>query len=142
MSKIGFKDDMLFLLSVEEYEKYKDKIDNLGVWWWLRSSGYDSNIVAGVTYDGTVIPNGSYVNSTYDVRPALHYESIENEIILANKPSYFFWKGNRWKIIDEENKIAISDRVLLKAQFDTKSNNYENSKIRKKLLELVNIDYF
>lgn len=67
----GYK---LFLLSMDEYEKYRNKIPNVDGWWWLRSP------VAGV--EGRTACINSYVSTNYHynqnvcrgrlgVRPAL-----------------------------------------------------------------------
>lgn len=39
--EIGYKDDVIFSLSIEEYEHYKDVFPSLikNEWFWLRSSG-------------------------------------------------------------------------------------------------------
>lgn len=65
----GFK---LFLLSNDEYEKYRDEIPNLHCEWWLRSQGYGEDLVAFVKTDGSVRRSGCGVRSDdIGVRPAL-----------------------------------------------------------------------
>lgn len=65
----GFK---LFLLSNDEYGKYRDEIPNLHCEWWLRSQGYGEDLVAYVKTDGSVRRSGDGVRSDdIGVRPAL-----------------------------------------------------------------------
>lgn len=66
--------DGLTLLSEEEYLAIEIPISNM-CWWWLRSSGHYSDIVAYVGYEGN--PSLSYyVNySCGSVRPALIIKS-------------------------------------------------------------------
>lgn len=60
------------LLSVEEYEKYKNVIPNINNWWWLRTPGDYQDYAASVNPDRTVYLNGDYVdNDNGAVRPAL-----------------------------------------------------------------------
>ena len=66
----------VFLLSVEEYKKYKNVIPNIDKWWWLRTPGDDQYYAANVSTDGSVFHAGNYVgNDTYAVRPALWLKS-------------------------------------------------------------------
>lgn len=67
--KFGFK---LFLLSKNEYEKYRNKIPKLHCEWWLRSQGYGEDLVAYVKTDGSVRRSGCGIRSdNVGVRPAL-----------------------------------------------------------------------
>lgn len=62
----------LFLLSKDEYEKYRNKIPRVNGWWWLRSPDYNSYYAAYVYPDGSVNSSGSSVdNDLGGVRPAL-----------------------------------------------------------------------
>ena len=67
--KFGYK---LFLLSRDEYEKYRGRIPNLHCEWWLRSQGYGEDLVAYVKTDGSVRRSGCGARSDdIGVRPAL-----------------------------------------------------------------------
>lgn len=90
--------DRVFCLSVEEAEKYfqnaserkakateyaKSKVGKYDLkyfinkrtetaWWWLRSQGTDSELVAAIMDNGALTPRGIYVDcDTIGVRPAL-----------------------------------------------------------------------
>jgi len=89
--------DQVFLLSIAEAKKYFSsdsarqcqgtaycyargtyKDENGNGWWWLRSPGFSSYVVAGVDYDGSVNHSGhaaSYDHSA--VRPAMWIEIRE-----------------------------------------------------------------
>lgn len=125
--EIYYRDNYeITLLSAEEYEKYKDRIPQINCSWWLRSPGINSNRAASVDYDGSVFDLGDFVDLDYDaVRPALKisdgrkYE-IGKRVILYNFP---------WIIIDEG--LAIAEVPIAFHRFDEKSNDYENSEIKK-----------
>jgi hypothetical protein len=65
----------LFLLSKDEYEKYRNEIPRKDNRWWLRSPSKETckpAKVATVKYDGSVNAIGFYVNEDFiGVRPAL-----------------------------------------------------------------------
>ena len=84
--------DKVFLLSIEEAQRYfpNDEArqckptanavakgayvdnDNGNCWWWLRSPGTGSRLAAFVSYDGSLIFYGYWVNGSVDaVRPSL-----------------------------------------------------------------------
>lgn len=83
LPRIGIFDN-LFLLSIEEVEKYlpeeKDRIaflepikygKDISYWWWLRSPNCDYDDSAYYVYYNGCIYSGGGVNSTnYGVRPA------------------------------------------------------------------------
>ena len=62
----------LFLLSRDEYKKYRNKIPRVDGWWWLRSPGSGTGYAAIVKPDGSVVSGGNDVNyGAHCVRPAL-----------------------------------------------------------------------
>lgn len=64
--------DRVFLLSTNEVEKLPKEIREFSNWWWLRSPGDCSDYAASVISDGSVNPDGNYVNFTSgSVRPAI-----------------------------------------------------------------------
>ena len=133
---IGYKSDEIFLLSIEEYEHYKNEIPHENCWWWLRSPGYGQNHAAFVDSGGSVYYFGSYVFfSTSAVRPALKYSNLESQIIKSTiHKDRFIFHEFPFRIIDRENKIALAEVPITFDMFDKESNDYETSYIRRKLL--------
>lgn len=67
--RFGFK---LFLLSKDEYEKFRDEIPKADGWWWLRSPGNITDYVAYILTDRSVCCCGRDIrNEDCGVRPAL-----------------------------------------------------------------------
>lgn len=145
---VGFKEDPIFLLSKEEYKKYKDKIPKINCWWWLRSPGDESDYVAGISDSAFVYDYGSIVNcSDVAVRPALKIsDSIRTKlrkfipVINANKLQTYHRFGDRivfngvtWMKLSDD--IYISEMPIDFRRFDASSNNYETSEIRQFLLK-------
>ena len=125
--EIYYRDDYeVNLLSAEEYEKYKDKIPHINCWWWLRSPGLYSDITIGVSGGGSICDYGHGVSYSYGaVRPVLKMSDgrkykIGERVILYDFP---------WIIIDEG--LAIAEVPIAFRRFDEKSNDYENSEIKK-----------
>lgn len=120
--------DKIFLLSVEEYKKYKDKIPHINTWWWLRSSGYLPINAANVLYDGSIGYYGRDIsNYSGAVRPALNINKnypIGTRIIVAD---------SSWIVID--NKLAIAEVPIDFRRFNKDDNNYEKSEIRQFLFD-------
>ena len=130
--------DHIFLLSIEEHKKYKDKIPLVRCWWWLRSPGDSSRSAADVDLDGSVYGFGSYVHcSNLAVRPALRLENRELGHFNLVDPSFC---GQRlikynfpWIYIGDG--LAIAEVPIAFKRFDEKSSDYENSEIRRFLLD-------
>ena len=122
--QVGFKDDKIFLLSVDEYKKYADKIPSTP-WWWLRSPGCDQNLTYYVYRDGWTDCYGSTVTDDYGcVRPALKHMSTKDK---------FEWLGATWIRIDEN--LYIAEMPIAMRRFDAESNDYETSEVRQFLLD-------
>ena len=127
-----FKDDEIFLMSIEEYEKYKNDILQIKAWWWLRSSGFKSDYVAHVYSNGSVSYIGNYINHDYDaVRPALYLDFTD-----FNKSEKFVYCGITWIVLDEH--LAIAEMPISFHKFDENNNIYETSEIRQFLLNWYN----
>ena len=138
-----YKDDTIFLLSVEEYKKYKNRIPSINCWWWLRSPGDSSSYAAGVyssIYNSGAVDAGglSVYRNDGAVRPALKFSN----------PDWFSDSGKKykigdriiayqfpWIIIDED--LAIAEVPIAFHEFDSNSNDYETSKIRQFLLNWI-----
>jgi len=133
---IGYKDDDLFLLSVEECKHYKNEIPHENCWWWLRSPGNHQRGAANVRIDGDVHYDGYFVDYySVAVRPALKYSNLESQIIKSTiHKDRFLFNEFPFRIIDAEKKIAIAEVPITFDRFDATSNDYETSYIRSKLL--------
>ena len=131
--------DKIFLLSVDEYERYYDKIPKYNAddkdyeyWWWLRtphkclaSSSSRAFLVSG--RNGYV--NISLVSNSYAVRPALDISDFDDLEIINGR---FTRLGAEWQVIDDN--LAKAVEPIFNSEFG-KDNNYETSEVRKKLLE-------
>lgn len=125
---VGFKNDSIFLLSKEEYERYKDKIPKITCWWWTRSGGNGSCSVAFVDCDDSGYYKGGICASLDSgaVRPAL---KISDYYAHSGK---IVFNGVTWVRIDKD--LYISELPIDFRRFDSTSNNYETSEVRKFLL--------
>ncbi|MCD7811804.1 MAG: DUF6273 domain-containing protein [Ruminococcus sp.] len=66
-------DDKIFLLSLDEAEKYMTEDERkANSWWWLRSPGYYQAHAAGVLSGGGFDAHGDFVIGEGGVRPALN----------------------------------------------------------------------
>lgn len=136
LEKTVSKHDPIYLLSIDECKNYKEKIPHINIWWWLRSYGENSWYVAYVNNSGSVSYHGDYVDhASYAVRPALCYSELKGSAIDSKDIDCFIWNDVKWKIIDKDKEIAISVLPISFDKFDDESNNYENSHIRKWLLD-------
>ena len=126
------------LLSIEEYEEYKDNIplfddslfDDL---WWLRSPG-DSDICATyITLDGYVITYGGRVNIVNNaVRPALKISNLSSSN-LSIKDKFIF-SGKTFTVISKD--YALCDETIGNCPFRKDwgakgANVYEASDVKK-----------
>lgn len=138
---IGFEDDPIFLLSKEEYERYKSKIPQLSCGWWLRSPGADLDCTATIESDNSIFSRGYVVKYFPEaIRPVVKMSAIRS--LLYNGSTYmgakngrFFALGATWKVIDEEKGLAIAEVPIMFSRFDEESNDYKKSEVRKKLLD-------
>lgn len=129
--------DNIYLLSIEEYEKYKDKIPHINTFWWLRSPGSSSIYAAAINCDGSVNVCGSYVNNVCEaVRPALKYSNLKSKISQSDIfYKRFIFRDFPFIVIDADKEIAIAEVPITFNLFDDESNDYENSYIRAWLLD-------
>ena len=121
-------DDDIFLLSVNEYNKYKNNIPEWDGFWWLRSPGNFVDLATLVRGDGYINYNGLTVSNEFGVRPALKISKSDNlhigdRIIRCDFP---------WIVIDDG--LAIAEVPVAVKTFDDNKNDYEASKIRRFLL--------
>lgn len=119
--------DSIFLLSQDEYEKYKDRIPKCNSYWWLRTPDYYSSNASCVNDFGNVYYYGIYVYINYGVRPALKSNIFKEVGKKYSVNTYSF------TCIDEG--LGIATVPISFDMFDSKSNDYETSYIRRWLLE-------
>ena len=124
-----YKDDRIFIFSMEEYEKYKELIPQIKCWWWLRSPGYYSTYILSVDPDGSIDRVGNYIlNDTDAVRPALWFSFTSFE-----PGDKFIYCGVTWVVLDKN--LAITEVPIVFHNFDNHNNNYKESEVRQFLLE-------
>ena len=127
--------DCIFLLSTEEYERYKDKIPYIKCLWWLRSPGDNAYRAAYVGNDGVARSSGISITDILDaVRPALRI--IPGQWRPTDRDDRIFRCGMTWIKIDEN--LYIAEVPIAFIRFDKKSNNYNTSEIRQFLLDWCN----
>lgn len=129
--------DKIFLLSVDEYERYYDKIPKYDAddkdyeyRWWLRTP-YKKNFASSSSRAFYVDSDYGYVNISlvvysFAVRPALNLNGLSSE------NDEFEYLGIKW--IKLSNRLAIAKEPIFNSVFDYNRQDYEHSDIRKKLL--------
>lgn len=128
--------DIIFLLSVDQYRQYCDIIPRINCWWWLRSPASTINNVVIVYYDGTILESGVNPNCIMNgVRPALKL-SPECNNYLNVSDNKIVYCGVTWKQIDED--LYISETPIAFDRFDEQNNSYAYSEIRQFLFNWYN----
>lgn len=130
--KYDVEQDEIFLLSKEEYERFKSIIPLYSGWWWLRSPGDDSRSAANVDCGGSVNNFGYYYcNDINAVRPALRIRNLESSDLEIGKR--FVEYDFPWVYLGDG--LAIAEVPIARRRFDAKNNGYETSEIRQFLLD-------
>ena len=117
------------LLSVEEAKTLLTVEDRAcGWWWWLRSPGYFEDSVVDVDEDGLVHALGGTVRGySVGVRPVLRIANLEcSNLEIGDK----FCFGNEYFKVISAN-LALCNSIVGYTRFDAKSNDYEDSEIKK-----------
>ena len=143
--------DRIFLMSIDEYKFYKNRIPTLKTSWWLRSPGHGRRYAAGV-YDIGAVSHGGFC--IYDdnrcIRPVIKLLR-DSEYSSVDIGSNITFHNHRFIVIDFDDYYiyAISISGLWFSYFDSDSNNYEDSYIRKWLntwfyndIEVNEVNYF
>lgn len=74
LGKYGTDKTYVGLLTIDQYEKYRDLIPDMNFWWWLASPYRSYGIgVCSVDPDGSL--GGSYAYGSYGAVPACVFES-------------------------------------------------------------------
>lgn len=126
--------DGLTLLSEEEYEQYKDNIELIESFWWLRSHGISCNYTALVDRDGDIDTYGCCVDYPCNsIRPALIIKS--HNLSIGDK---FKLYNHNWTVISDQ--YALCDKTFCRMAFREdrcaiNANYYPASDIKKYLDE-------
>lgn len=134
--KVGFEDDELFLLSVDDYNKYKNDIPYIHAEWWLRSKV--SRFTAPcVCEDGKI--REMIIRANIGVRPALRY----NPLTTISKNNIINYKGGfPFKIIDDKKHIAIACVPIDFKPYASLVSHYETSDVRDFVLNWEGFQYY
>lgn len=134
--------DPIYLLSKKEYETYKKGILLIPADWWLRSPGNSFLTAATVRHDGSISSDELIHYASFGVRPALNLKYLKSKLnsTYGAAPDFFprfTWAGATWRTL-EDDKIAIAEMPIFFSAFDSKSNDYESSFVRDRLLQWYN----
>jgi len=133
---VGYKDDEIFLPSVDEYEKYKDVIPSINTYWWTRTPGQKilTDMAISIITPAKTIQLDAFVAHNA-VRPMIHLPNGTTEInapIGAKINLYNF----PWVVIDKH--LAIAEVPIGFEKFDGNWNDYLTSHIRNYLNRWLN----
>lgn len=134
---VGFADDPIFLLSEDEFCTYREKILEIAKNWfdifWLRSpSAGNTDHTRYVNPAGAI--NGTSVYYFLKIVPVLNLTrpGILDSHIEYHGEDRLVYCGTTWVRID--GKIFMVENPISFRQFDSHSNCYKTSEIRKWLL--------
>lgn len=117
--------DEITLLSIEETNSIDKKILDCGEWWWLRSPGYYPLNAAIVYQDGSIYEFGYYACIDFiNVRPAFKINTLESKIGESVRI------GKTWCTVVNTD-LVLADCPICKHEFDSKSNEWETSELKK-----------
>lgn len=121
------------LLSVEEAKNLPRWIRSNVYWWWLRSPGNCFYYAAFVYCDG-FLDNSDGVDVDNDdgaVRPVLQVSNLDSLNLEIGETVKVF---NLMAEYIGENKVLLCEPIF-KSCFDSESNDYETSEVKKKIDE-------
>lgn len=130
--KVGFADDKVFLLSKNEYEKYKSIIPLIADEWWLRDCWEDDYGISNsyVDIDGDVYDCGTIL--CLGIRPAI------KDDIFKEVGHYYSWNNAPVYCIDKG--LAISARIVDYFCFEDyeipQIYNYEHTPLRERVRKM------
>lgn len=125
------------LLSREEYEKHEEVIPLLQCKWWLRNASVEfDDSVDAIDYGDLEAydPNVSWIGirplCVFEVESSDKLDTLNSESLVGKK---FEYNNRKWTILEaKSNELwALCDKIIAKAQFDGKSNIYDNSSIKR-----------
>lgn len=127
--------DPIYLLSVEEFKKYRDRIPEWNLWCWLRTPTPHQDYVASVCGCKLFNCSGDFIsNNSGCVRPVLNEANMNEE----DKSFHIFDRrmtfcGATWVKLDDG--LWIAELPIATRRFDEESNDYSRSEIRRFLLD-------
>lgn len=125
---IGYEKDPIFLLSVEEFEKYKKIIPIYDQSWWLRTTGGGPSFAAFIDEKGKCDKGGDYKSrSCHAICPAIRLDHIKATVGKKIKLA-----GREWLVIDDGIAIALTPLAIM--CYAIAGKDYENSEVRHYLL--------
>lgn len=126
--------DKITLLSVEEYQTYRNMIPKINSWWWLRSPEADYNHLCAAEVD-----DGGWV---VNIAISLH-SGIRPVLRIKNPESAFLKIGVKFRLADYAwtmlgDGLALCDDIIEECAFRkdwkaTDANDYEKSDVKKYL---------
>lgn len=118
------------LLSIEETKQIPQDILQYDFYWWLQSPGGRSNYAACALANGTVDAEGYIVNyGDIYVRPAFMIPNLKEFNLSIGEEIML---GDIKCIVISDDKVLYDDE-LIDYWFDSKSNNYAKSEIKRKI---------
>lgn len=136
----------MFLLSLKEYLKNEENIENGEFTWWLRDGSDTEKYQAYVGTNGFLNSSGEYIQSLHGIRPAIYInpaiiygipKAEDDSIIIGDYKE----EPLKWDIINEEEGLCLCRNVLEYHIFDEESNKYWKSSV-KKLLKRMFFEIF
>lgn len=70
LKEYGSSEDKIFLLTAEQYRKYRKNIRAIADWWWLITADSTVNIYVRAVYTDGSLGSTTAFNGSYGVRPA------------------------------------------------------------------------
>lgn len=136
--------EKFFLLSLEDYKKYRDRIKAKKGWWWLRTQGCSKDRVAFVGNEGDLCSTGSHVASSGYVCPAMYLKPNALLNLPWTKEGKYIKLGVnnnkpiKWQLLDWESGLCLVKKPMAQRIFDVNVNNYESSEIYMFLKDMEN----
>lgn len=119
------------LLSVEEYEQYKEHIPHVHFSYWLRSHGDNERVVFTVSEDNERGYGEEFVNTICNVRPVLIISNLKLFKMVPGEE--FEFADHIWTVISDDMaicNISIAQHCYNKKLYKHNTNDYETSEIK------------
>lgn len=125
--ELGFKNDPIFLLSVDEFNACFGQDERLAQCW-LRDEGHHDHFAAFVGRSGSVDRHGDFKHGGYyDLKPVVKLNNVK-----ADKNQVIKYANRDWFVFRDGYAIAVDP--IAHMCFDNAYASYEDSDVRKFLL--------